>query len=106
MSSLKRPPSPELLKRTRRQHTKKKGKLPLSLSNPRSRRLRRRQVREKLPPHEIVWKEIHGQMMPVKVFTNPMWAKGHVQHKEALGFPPSEANSSNSSPQPPEKKRT
>lgn len=44
-----------------------------TLHNPRSRR--RKNVRTKLPPHEIVIKKIHGQLVPVRVF-RPAWADG------------------------------
>lgn len=35
-------------------------------------------ISEEEPPYKIVMKEVHGQLVPVKVY-EPMWAKGSVE---------------------------
>jgi hypothetical protein len=35
-------------------------------------------ISDKEPPYKIVMKEVHGQLVPVKVF-RPMWAEGSIK---------------------------
>lgn len=61
---------------------------------PRGPRTVAKQGREKQPPpppHKVVRKLIHGQMVDVKVY-EPWWALGDQREKQALGLKPNPFN--------------